>query len=99
MRVDASMYARSNCSVSPAAAEAAGSFSGISVVFIQLARSKCRVFMASWLVREKQAPAVIVELLAKATRRPKTADWRPPLLVAKQPARATLRRALFALPA
>ena len=55
--------------------------------------------MASWLVREKQVPAVIVELLAKATRRPKMADWRPPLLAAKRAARATLRRALFALPA
>ena len=39
---------------------------------------------------------VIVELLEKATWRPKAADWRPPLLVAKQPERATLRRALFA---
>jgi hypothetical protein len=26
--------------------------------------------MASWRVREKRAPAVIVELLGKATRRP-----------------------------
>jgi hypothetical protein len=77
-------------------------------VFIQLARSKCCVFMASWLVREKQVPAVIVELLAKATRRPtadppspglRRAGWRPPLLVAKQAQRATLRRALFALAA
>jgi hypothetical protein len=40
-------------------------------------------------VREKQAPAVIVELLAKATRRLQTAD----------PPSPGLRRALFALPA
>jgi len=49
-------------------------------------------------VREKQVPVVIVELLAKETRRRKTADWRPPSLVV-QMAQATLRRALFALPA
>jgi hypothetical protein len=30
--------------------------------------------MASWLVREKSAPVVTVELLEKATRLPKTAD-------------------------
>ena len=58
--------------------------------------------MAWWPVQEKQVPAVIVELLAKATR-PKRADqpsprlrrasWRSPLLVAQ---RATLRRALLA---
>jgi hypothetical protein len=50
-------------------------------------------------VREKQVPAVIVELLAKATRRPKRAGWRPPLLVARQAQRVMLRRALFALAA
>ena len=65
--------------------------------------------MASWLVREKRVPVVIVELLEEATRDLKTADppsprlrrasWRTPLLVAKRPARATLRRALFALAA
>ena len=65
--------------------------------------------MAWWLVQEKRARVVIVELLETATRRPKTADppsprlrrasWRPPLLVAKRAAQATLRRALFALPA
>ena len=52
---------------------------------------------------------VIVELLEEATRDLKTADqpsprlrrasWRPPLLVAQQAQLATLRRALFALPA
>ena len=64
--------------------------------------------MASWVVREKQAPAVIVELLAKATRRLvqreiRQAHWAEPaascLAVEKRPVRATLRRALFALPA
>jgi hypothetical protein len=30
--------------------------------------------MASWLVREKSAPVVTVELLEKAARLPKTAD-------------------------
>jgi hypothetical protein len=64
--------------------------------------------MAYWLVREKRAPEVIVVLLEKATQPPKTADppsprlrragWRPPLLVAKQPARATFLRALLARP-
>ena len=65
--------------------------------------------MASWLVREKRAPVVIVELLEKATRRVQTADppsprlrrasETPPLLVAQQAQRATFPRALFALPA
>ena len=50
--------------------------------------------MASWLVREKSAPVVTVELLEKATRLPKTADSRPPLPGME---RATLRRTLFAL--
>ena len=50
--------------------------------------------MASWLVREKRVPAVIVELLEE-TRRQKAAGWRPPLLV-ERPARATLRQGLFA---
>jgi len=64
--------------------------------------------MASWLVREKRAPMVIVELLEEATRDLKTADppsprlrrasWRPPLLGVRQ-ARAMLRRVLFAQPA
>ena len=49
-------------------------------------------------MREKQVPVVIVELLAKETRRRKTADWRPPLLVV-QLAQATLRLALFVPPA
>ena len=53
-------------------------------------------------------PAVIVELLAKATRRLvqreiRQAHWAEPaascLAVEKRPVRATLRRALFALPA
>ena len=62
--------------------------------------------MAWWLVWEKRVQVVIVELLEEATRRPKTTDppsprlrrasWRPPLLVAQQAQRATLRRALFA---
>ena len=37
---------------------------------------------------------VIVELLAKATRLLKAADWRPPPFVVKQPYRATLRWAV-----
>jgi hypothetical protein len=36
--------------------------------------------MASWLVREKRAPVVIVELLEKAMLRPKTADPPSPRL-------------------
>ena len=64
--------------------------------------------MASWVVREKQVPAVIVELLAKATRRLvqreiRRAHWAEPaapsLAAEERPVRATLRRALFALPA
>jgi hypothetical protein len=65
--------------------------------------------MAYWLVREKRAPGVIVVLLEKATRPPKTADppsprlrrasWRPPLLVARQAQRATFLRALLERPA
>ena len=67
--------------------------------------------MASWLVREKQAPVVMmIELLEKVTQllqgaswrlallvaqRQKTAGWRLPLLGARQ-ARATFRRALQA---
>lgn len=70
--------------------------------------------MASWLVREKQAPVVMmIELLEKATQllqgaswrlallvaqRQKTAGWRLPLLGVRQ-ARATFRRALLALQA
>ena len=60
--------------------------------------------MASWLVREKRAPVVMVELLEEATRPPKTAgppsprlrraSWRPPLLVGR-PALPTLQRALL----
>ena len=50
--------------------------------------------MASWLVREKRAPLVVVELQGKATRRQKAAGWRPPLLVGR-PAPATLQRALL----
>ena len=63
--------------------------------------------MAWWLVREKQVAVVIVELLAKATRRlvrreirpaPWTEPAAPCLAAEEQPARATLRRALFARP-
>jgi len=64
--------------------------------------------MASWLVREKSAPVVTVELLEKPTRLPKPADpssprlrrasSRPQLLAVRQ-VRAQLRPALFALPA
>ncbi len=59
-------------------------------------------------MREKQVPVVIVELLAKATRRLvqreiRQAHWvepaEPYLAAEERPARATLRRALFALPA
>src|SRR6267378_1875007 len=111
-RVDASIYARSNCSVSPAAAEISGSFSGIPVVFIQTLKRgsveglKRRRFMAWWLVRGKRLPVVIVDWPGEATRRLQTVDppspwlrragWRPPLLAARL-ARARLRRALFAL--
>jgi hypothetical protein len=52
--------------------------------------------MASWLVREKLAPLVMVELLEKAIRLLRTATRRPPLLEAKQ-ARPMLRQVLFAL--
>jgi hypothetical protein len=55
--------------------------------------------MASWLVREKQAQVVIVELQGKATRRQKAAGWSPPLLAGQREQQATLRRALSALPA
>ena len=65
--------------------------------------------MVLWLVREKRATVMIVEQLEEPTRQPKAADppsprlrrasWRPPLLVAQQAQRATLRRALFALAA
>jgi hypothetical protein len=44
------------------------------MVFIQLVRSKCCIFMASLLVREKRAPVATIELLEKARRLPKTAD-------------------------
>jgi hypothetical protein len=54
--------------------------------------------MASWLVRKKLALLVMVELLEKATRLSQTASRRPPLPGRRQ-GRATLRRALFALPA
>jgi hypothetical protein len=59
-------------------------------------------------VREKQVPAVIVELLAGAMRRLvqreiRQAHWAEPaascLAVEKRPVLARLRRALFALPA
>ena len=47
--------------------------------------------MASRLVQEKRAPAVMIELLEKATRSLRTASSRPPILV-MQLVRATLRR-------
>jgi hypothetical protein len=59
-------------------------------------------------VREKQVPAVIVELLTKAMQRLVQreiwlAHWAEPaapyLAAEERPARATLRQALFALPA
>jgi hypothetical protein len=59
-------------------------------------------------VREKQVLAVIVDLLAKATRRLVQLEIRwthwaeaaaPYLAAEERPSRATLRRALFALPA
>ena len=62
----------------------------------------------AWLVREKRVPVVIVELQEEATRRLvqreiRQAHWAEPaascLAVEKRPVRATLRRALFALPA
>jgi hypothetical protein len=77
-------------------------------VFIQLAQSKCSVFMAFWLVRERRVPVVIVELLEGATRclvrrEIRQAHWTeqaaPCLAVEKRPARATVLRALFALAA
>ena len=51
------MYARSNCSVAPAAAETDGSFSGIPVAF-----------MESWPGQEKRAQMVQTAPLAEATR-------------------------------
>ena len=63
--------------------------------------------MASWLVQEKRVPVVIVELPEQATRRLvrreiRQAHWieqaAPCLAVERQPARATLRRALLARP-
>ena len=48
-------------------------------------------------VREKPVQVVIVELREKVKWHRKAADWRPPLLVGKQVARATLRRVLFVL--
>jgi hypothetical protein len=57
-------------------------------------------------VREKQVPAVIVELLAKSTRRLVRREFRQPhsvepaaphLAAEKQLAPATLQRALFVL--
>ena len=47
--------------------------------------------MASWLVREKRATAMIAELLEKATRRLQTLGSRPPLLVMPQE-QPTVRR-------
>jgi hypothetical protein len=47
--------------------------------------------MASRLVREKSTPVVMVELLEKAKRLPKTADWRPPPPVVQQAQEAMLR--------
>jgi hypothetical protein len=64
--------------------------------------------MAWWLVQEKRVPVVIVELLEKATRRLVRREIRqvhwieqvaPCLAVEKRQARATFRRALFAVPA
>jgi hypothetical protein len=61
--------------------------------------------MAQWLVREKRAPVVIVELREEATRRLVRREIRQAhsaepaaqcLAVEKQLAQATLRRALFA---
>ena len=66
------------------------------------------MFMAYWPVREKQVPVAIVELLEGARRRRVRREIRqahsaepagPCLAVEKRPARATLRRALLALPA
>src|SRR5213076_1140738 len=51
------MYARSNCSVSPAAAETAGSFSGIPVAF-----------MESWPARAKRLRMELRAPPAKAMR-------------------------------
>ena len=60
--------------------------------------------MAWWLVREKRVPAVIVELLEKATRRLVRWEIRqthsvepaaPRLVVEKRPAQATLQWALL----
>jgi hypothetical protein len=42
-------------------------------------------------VPEKRVPVMIVEFQAQATPQSKTVDWRPPLLVVEQAARATLR--------
>src|SRR5207253_9730198 len=50
------MYARSNCSVSPATAEIAGSFKGIPVGF-----------MDSWMARVKRGQPMLPASLAKAS--------------------------------
>jgi hypothetical protein len=66
------------------------------------------MFMAWWPVREKRVPVVIVDLLAKATRRLvrreiRQAPWAEPaalsLAAEERLVPATLRWALFALPA
>src|SRR5437870_6324528 len=52
------MYARSNCSVSPATAEIAGSFNGISVAFMEF-----------WPGRVKRKREATIELRVKAMQR------------------------------
>src|SRR5881296_3373971 len=70
------MYARSNCSVSPATAEMAGSFSGIPVAFMEF-----------WPGRVKRKREATIELRVKAMQR---VAWRSVaenrLARAKQPA-------------
>src|SRR2546427_2616762 len=70
------MYARSNCSVSPATAEIAGSFNGIPVAFMEF-----------WPGRVKRKREATLELRVKAMQR---VEWRAGaedrLARAKQPA-------------
>src|SRR5215472_9475534 len=77
------MYARSNCSMSPAAAEMAGSFNGIPVAFMgfSLARAK-RVR----LVRTAPLVKATWELALKATQQARFAEVTVVLrLVAQNP--------------
>ena len=60
------MYARSNCSVAPAAAETAGSFNGIPVAFMGLKSGRVKLvqtLLVAWPVK------ATTELVLKARQR------------------------------